>query len=304
MSDYLFLVTPLGRLTRGSLTERAKTDYDGNPYADGEGPFELGLAIRKDDPATGEFLGKLYQKAVADAPNLKPKIDAEWQSGFTAGAFRFKVRDGDKPNQKGQINQNTVGHYVLNLSTSLPIKFTYTDQYGLKLTDVMGQAIPARTEITPDKIKIGDFAHVAISTKYNGKFDHTAGLYLSQSAVMLAGYGEAISGGLSIDEAFAAVPTGALPAGASVTSVGNGVPGVVGSPPISGQPLPTGSANGAVPSPSNPLPGAAPATPPAPAPVPGGAPTLPTASPTSAPVQPHTQFLQNAPVGLPLPGQQ
>lgn len=283
MSDYLFLVTPLGRLTRGSLTERAKTDYDGNPYADGEGPFELGIAIRKDDPATGEFLGKLYQKAVADAPNLKQKIDAEWQSGFTMGAFRFKVRDGDKPNQKGQVNQNTVGHYVLNLSTNLPIKFTYTDQYGLKLTDVMGQAIPPRTEISPDKIKIGDYAHVAISAKYNGKIDHTAGLYLSQSAVMLAGYGEAISGGLSIDEAFAAVPTGTLPAGASVAvPAGMGVAPA----PTGGLPVP---------------PASAPAMPAAPAPVPAGAPTLPTASPTN--VQPHTAFLQNAPVGLPLPGQ-
>lgn len=280
MSEYLYLVTPLSRLIRGSLTERAKTDYDGNPYADGEGPFELGLAIRKDDPATAEFLGKLYQKAVTDAPNLKAKIDAEWQSGFTAGAFRFKIRDGDKPNQKGQVNQNTIGHYVLNLSTTLPIKFTYTDQYGLKLTDVMGVAIPPRTEISPDKIKIGDFAHVAISTKYNGKFDHTAGLYLSQSAVMLAGYGEAISGGLSLDDAFAAIPMGALPTGATVAGVT--------APAVH----------------SNPLPGAAPVAPPAAAPAPVGVPTLPTASPTN--VEPHTAFLNAAPAptgGLPLPGQ-
>lgn len=283
MSEYLHLVTPVGRLTRGSLTERAKTDYDGNPYADGEGPFELGLAIRKDDPATAEFLGKLYTKACTDAPNLKAKIDGEWQSGFSMGAFRFKIRDGDKPNQKGQVNQNTVGHYVLNLSTNLPIKFTYTDQYGLKLTDVMGQPIPPRTEISPDKIKIGDYAHIAVSVKYNGKIDHTAGLYLSQSAVMLAAYGEAISGGLSLDEAFAAVPMGALPTGATVA----------GAPAMG-------------------LPATAPVAPPATAPAPVGMPTLPTASPTNVqpqqapggtPIQPHTAFLNAAPVGLPLPGQ-
>lgn len=276
MSDYLYLVTPLGRLTRGSLTERAKTDYDGNPYAEGEGPFELGLAIRKDDPTTTAFITQLYQKAVADAPNLKAKIDAEWSSGFTAGAFRFKIRDGDAPNQKGQTNDNTKGCYVLNLSTNIPSKFTYTDQYGLKLTDVMGQPVPPRSEIAPDKIKIGDFAHVAISTKYNGKFDHTAGLYLSQSAVMLAGYGEAISGGLSLDDAFANIPQAAAP-------------------------LPGMSVAGAAPA----LPNAAPAPVPqaAPAPVAGGAPALPTASPSS----PHTQFLNAAPVqagGMPpLPGQ-
>lgn len=279
MSDYLYLVTPLGRLTRGSLTERAKTDYDGNPYAEGEGPFELGLAIRKDDPATTAFITQLYQKAVADAPNLKAKIDAEWSSGFTAGAFRFKIRDGDKPNQKGQQNQNTLGHYVLNLSTNLPIKFTYTDQYGLKLTDVMGQPIPPRSEITPDKIKIGDFVHIAISTKYNGKFDHTAGLYLSQSAVMLAGYGEAISGGLSLDDAFASVPQAAAPLpGMSVAGAPSTAPNAPGLP--------------------------APAPQPAAAPAPAGVPSLPTASPTPSTVQPHTAFLTGATGGMPpLPGQ-
>lgn len=278
MSEYLHLVTPVGRLTRGSLTERAKTDYDNNPYPDGEGPFELGFAISKTDPATAEFLGKLYQKARADAPSLAARIDAEWQSGFAGnnGGFKFKVRDGDKPNLKGQVNQNTVGHYVLNLSTQLPVKFTYTDQYGLKLTDVMGQPIPPRTEISPDKIKIGDYAHLAISVKYNGKVDGTAGIYLSQSAVMLAGYGEAISGGVSLDEAFASVPMGQLPGGASVASAA---------------PAPAGMA----------LPNAAPVAPPAAAPAPVGVPTLPTAAPTN--VQPHTAFLQAAPVGLPLPGQ-
>lgn len=273
MSEYLYLVTPLGRLTRGSLVERAKEDYDGNPYEDGKGPFEIALAIRKDDPNTATFLGQLYQKAVTDAPSLKPKIDAEWQSGFTIGAFRFKIRDGDKPLTKGdragQVNPNNAGCYVLNMSTQLPMKFTYTDQYGLSLIDVMGQPIPSRTEISPDKIKIGDYVHAAISVKYNSKTDHTAGIYLSQSAIMLAGYGEAISGGLSLTDAFAAVPMGALPAGASV----------------GGKP--------------NPLPGAAPV---AALPVQGGAPTLPTASPMPN-VQPHTAFLQAAPVGLPLPGQ-
>jgi hypothetical protein len=279
MSDYLFLVTPLGRFIRGSFTERAATDYDGNAYEDGKGPFELGFAIRKDDPASGEFLGKLYQKAVADAPNLKQKIDTEWSSGFTVGTFRFKVRDGDKPNVKGdragQVNPNTVGHWVLNLSTFLPIKFTYTDQYGLKLTDIMGQSVKPMTEINPDKAKIGDYGHVSISTKYNGKVDGTAGLYLSQSVIMLGAYGEAIGGGLSIDEAFAGfAASGALPVGASVAGVA-GAPG---------------------------LPVTAPAPVPAAAPAPVGMPGLPTAAPTST--TPHTAFLNPVNGGMPpLPGQ-
>lgn len=292
MSEYLHLVTPVGRLVRGSLTERTKTDYDGNLYADGEGPFELGFAIRKDDPSVGEFLGQLYTKAVTDAPNLKAKADMEWQSGFSAGTFRFKVRDGDKPNQKGQTNQNTIGSWVLNLSTTLPSKFTYTDQYGLKLTDPMGQPIAPRSEIPASMIKIGDYAHIAVSVKYNGKIDHTAGIYLSQGAVMLAGYGEAISGGLSLDEAFATLPgSGALPAGASVTALPGASTSVQTTAAV---PAATMPGNGAIAAPGG---------------APAGMQQSQTASPSmgSAPAAPHTGFVQNAvggTVGMPgLPGQ-
>lgn len=281
MSEYLYLVTPIGRLVRGAVNERSAKDYDGNEYAPGTGPFELGFAISKTDPATAEFLGKLYQKACTDAPNLKNRIDAEWQSGFAGnnGGFKFKVRDGDKPNLKGVVNPNTVGHYVLNLSTTLPVKFTYTDQFNLSLTDAMGQKIPPRSDISPDHIKIGDYGYISLSTKYNGKIDGTAGLYLSQSAIMLAAYGEAISGGMSLDEAFANVPAGQLPPGATVASAAlpNAAPAPVAA--TTGMPIPGGT------------------------PAPVGAPTLPTASPT---VEPHTAFLNAAPApvgGLPLPGQ-
>lgn len=302
MADYLNLVTPLGRLVRGSLNERAKEDYDGNPYPPGEGPFELGFAIRKDDPATGEFLGKLYQKAISDAPNLKTRIDGEWQSGFTMGSFRFKVRDGDRPNQKGAVNQNTVGHYVLNLSTNLAVKFTYTDQFGLRLTDVMGQPILPRTAIPPEKIKIGDYAFLSISAKYNDKMDATAGIFLSQAAVMLAGYGEAISGGLSLDEAFASVPTGQLPAGASVAAPAS-LPGIATPQQQVAQHLAASVAGpaAAYAAPGLPTPNAAPAAAiggmPLPGAAPGGQPTLPTAAPGNLP-PPHNGFVQAA-VGLP-----
>lgn len=280
MSEHLHLVSPVGRLVRGSLTERAKEDYDGNPYEDGKGPFEIGLAISKTEASTGTFLGQLYQKAVQDAPNLKAKIDAEWSSGFTVGAFRFKVRDGDKPNQTtGKVNQNTAGCYVLNLSTMHPSKFTYTDAYGLKLTDPMGQPIAPRSEIAPSLIKIGDYAHISLSTKYNGKADHTAGLYLSQNAIMLAAYGEAISGGPSLDDAFAALPVGQLPTGASVAALPGNATAPAPAAATTGLPLPGGS------------------------PAPAGAPTLPTAAPSNPAVAPHTQFLNAAPAGLPLPGQ-
>ncbi len=281
--EAIHLVTGIGRLVRGSLTERATHDYDNNPYEAGKGPFEIGFAIEKTESTVNDLLGKLYGQAVAGYPGnaqIKQRIDNEYSSGFSMGQFRFKIRDGDKPNQEGKTNPNTKNCWVLNLSTHLPFKVTYTDQYGLKLTDPMGQTIPPRTEIDPKLAKIGDYGHFSISTRVNGKLDGTAGLYLNPNAFMLAGYGEAITGGVSLDEAFAAVPTGQLPGGASVQGA-----------------APAGMAT------TNPLPGAAPAMPAATAPVPGGAPTLPTASPTSAPVQPHTQFLQAAPVGLPLPGQ-
>jgi hypothetical protein len=294
--DAIHLLTPIGRLVRGSLTERQKTDYDGNPYEEGKGPFELGFAVRKDDPGINDLLGKIYQHAHAGYganPTIQQRMLAEYQSGFAMGTFRFKIRDGDKPNQEGRVNENTVGHWVFNLSSYIAFKATYVTGYGLpKFKNASGVDIEPMTEIQPSLIKIGDYCHINIGVKTNDKTDHTAGLYMNVNAVILGAYGNAITGGIDLATATAGLVIGALPVGASVA-------------PVSG-----GGAPAALPNPTGGAPVAAAPVMAAPAPV-QAAPGLPapaTASPSN--VAPHTQFLQGpgavgggAPVGLPIPGQ-
>jgi hypothetical protein len=303
--ESIHLLSPLGRLVRGSMTERQTTDYDGNPYEDGKGPFELGFAVPKADPKVGELLVKIFGHAkagYASKPHIVQKMEIEWNSGFNAGSFRFKVRDGDKPNKEGRINENTIGHWVFNLSSYLPFKTTYVTNYGLpKFKNAQGVDIEPNTEIPPSLIKIGDYAHVNIGTKVNDKEDHTAGMFMNINAVILAANGPAITGGIDLKTATSGIEgmIGQLPPGASVAPVAaaSGLPAQTSAPVQStGLPGPGGAAPVAG---STGLPG------------PGGAPTgvpggLPTASPSN--VAPHETFLQGpgggaAPggVGLPLP---
>ncbi|QIG75239.1 hypothetical protein EVC29_010 [Rhizobium phage RHph_Y52] len=297
--EMIHLLTPLGRLVRGSVTERAKEDYDGNPYEDGKGPFELGFAVRKDDPHIAALLGKIYnhgKAGYATKPAIVQRMDIEWQSGFNAGSFRYKIRDGDKPNKEGRVNENTVGHWVFNLQSYLPFKTTYVTNYGLpKFKNAQGVDIEPNTEIPPSLIKIGDYAHMNIGTKVNDKDDHTAGMFMNINAVILAAHGPAITGGIDLKTATSGLESmiGTLPPGASVAPVAGAAP--------AGLPAPAASA------PVAGVPGL-----PAPSTVASPAPGLPTASPSN--VQPHETFLAGpgagvpggapagAGVGLPLPG--
>lgn len=267
------ILSGLGRLVRGSLTARQTHDYDNNPYEEGKGPFELGFAVAKTDPKAGEVLTKVYQHAsaaYAANPTILQRMKSEWESGFAIGAFRFKIRDGDKPNQEGRVNENTVGHWVINLASYIPFKCTYVQGYGLpKFKNAQGVDIEPNTEIHPSLIKIGDFVHMNIGTKANEKTDHTAGMFMNINAVILAAHGPAITGGIDLKSATEGLVIGALPPGASVAPVA-GLPATA----PAGNVAPVAAASGL----------------PAPAGVPATQAALPTASPTN--VAPHETFLQ------------
>lgn len=275
--DAIHLLTGLGRLVRGSTTERAKTDYDGNAYEEGKGPFELGFAVPKNDPGIGDLLGKIFNHAkagYASSPGIQQRMLVEWQSGFTAGSFRFKIRDGDKPNQEGRQNENTIGHWVFNLQSYIPFKATYVQNYGLPtLKNAQGVDLAPNTEIPPSMIKIGDYAHLNIGVKVNEKTDHTAGVFMNINAVILAAYGPAITGGIDLKTATEGLVVGALPPGAT-TAVGAGGTGATGLPSPTNNAAPVAGSTG--------LPG------------PGGAGTAgpgETASPSNA-LPSHETFLQ------------
>lgn len=210
--------SPGGRYVGGSHTERETHDYDGKSYAEQgkEGPFSVAIAIPKTAQGVNEFLGGLYTTAVNGYPNnqiLAQRILQEYQSGFTAGKFRFKIKDGDQPSQKtGALNPNTVGCWVFYMQTFFqPPKITH---YGI----IPG--VPNNSELGPEVIKRGDYMDVRVSVKVNDNTDGTAGIYINPDVLRLLGYGPAILGGVSTEQAFADGPAPIIPVGASLQPVG------------------------------------------------------------------------------------
>lgn len=211
------LISPVGRIIWGSVSELNTRDMTGKPEPDAEKhAYTFGLAIRKDDPGVGPLLQAFYQQALAGYPNnqmMANRIAQEWQSGFTGVAFRFKVKDGDRPLQRtGKPDDNARGCWVISCKTKIPIKC----------------ANAQNVEIDPKTVERGYFVDVALSIAVNEKTDNTAGLYVNPMVVRLLAFGEKIMGGISIEDAFAghAAPT-QLPPGASATPVApaGGIPG-------------------------------------------------------------------------------
>lgn len=212
------LISPVGRIIWGSVSELNTRDMTGKPEPDAEKhAYTFGLAIRKDDPGVGPLLQAFYQQAVAGYPNnqmMANRIAQEWQSGFAGVAFRFKVKDGDRPLQRtGKPDDNARGCWVISCKTKIPIKC----------------ANAQNVEIDPKTVERGYFVDVALSIAVNEKTDNTAGLYVNPMVVRLLAFGEKIMGGISIEDAFAghAAPT-QLPPGASATPVApaGGIPGL------------------------------------------------------------------------------
>lgn len=211
--ERIYDVTPGGRIIWGDPNKRATQDYDGNAYEEGKGPFQFGLAIRKDAPGINELLQKLLSQAKAGYHSnqwVLQQIDYRWQSGFAMGDFTFKIKDGDAPRRDGSRDPNAAGCWVFALSTQVPIKVTHWN---------MVPGVPNNAEVAPDTVYCGAFVDVNMSYLVNEKTDKTAGLYLNPHVVRLLGHGERIMGGMSTEQAFQNAPAPNVPVGASTTPV-------------------------------------------------------------------------------------
>lgn len=269
--DAVKTVSPVGRLVWGSHTERQTSDYNGNQYDPGKGPFTFGVAIRKDNPDVAALLTGIYTQAVAGYPNNQNvigRINNEWQTAFANGLFKFKIKDGDRPNDEGTLNPNTAGCWVFGFQTQQAPKATHWNVIP---------GVPNNGEIDPKLIERGYYVDVSMSYRVNGLTDGNAGIYLNPNAVRLIAYGEKIEGGLSTEQAFA---------GAAAPSVA-GLPGASLSPLAPAGGLPAAAAAPVA------LPTAAAVA--APVAAVAGMPGLPTASPASVAVSPHTAFLPGIP---------
>lgn len=263
MSDKFSFNTPSGRLVYGSLTEKRNKDSNGRPIDPDKQRFEFGVAFPKQDPNIVPLIQQIAQHAKqfysARAPHIAQRIDAWFQ---TLDGFSMKVSDGDKPNAKGQVNQNTVGHWVMWFSTALDFQTVVYRN-------------PTHVQIPASDIKRGWWIDVAGTSAPNELLDHNAGVYINPMVVRLLYEADEIVGTANPDEMFTAPPAAQLPPGARP----------LGSAPVA----PTGGMPGmGAPVVPNASPAAMPATlPGAQAGMPGAAPaasqTAPTASPSSFP---------------------
>jgi len=126
MAEKTMFNTPVGRFVSGSLTELRDRDAQGKPIPPEKQTFDFGLAISKTDPnVAGLFqtLAGVAKGGYANNPSVLQRIDNWFR---TMDGFSMKVSDGDKPNMKGQINDNTRGCYVFWFSTSFAIQASWT----------------------------------------------------------------------------------------------------------------------------------------------------------------------------------
>ncbi len=273
--NFQFNIGSVGRIISGSVSQKRTKNMSGHPIPEDDQKYEFGVAWPKGDQHFDQFLSQLWQFVSANWANDQSKLAAlqtAWGKGFQG--LSLKINDGDKPNSKGQINENTKGHWVVWFSSSFDVPCCN----------------PGFQQIDPETVKTGYYVMMSGSMKDNGQALPHAGVYMNASHVMLVAEGEVIQGGIDAETAFNGVvvptnlPSGARPLG---TQMGMQPPGApVPQPPGAGQSVPV-------------PPQMAPADPPQPP----GTPQLPTvpqqgnAYPSDPPQQPapHTQILNPPP---------
>ena len=185
------------RLVSGSLTDKVTKDRNNNNalIPEDKQRYEFGVAMRKDDPDTIRVINEIHGFLAAEWANDQGKIaalNAYWSNG--CDGVSLKIKDGDKPNAKGKLNDNTVGCYVF-----------YFSNWGgepPKTVDPHNQDIPGAS------IKRGYMVQIAGSIKDNGEAYNTnprmnrCGAYLDADVIRLVDVGEVITGGIDADTAF------------------------------------------------------------------------------------------------------
>jgi hypothetical protein len=296
MADALqFMTNAVGRFISGSLTQKRTRDNNNREIAEEKQRFEFGVAFPKTDPDMQRLFGEFYQYLSGLWVQDQARVAALNNWFQTLDGMSMKISDGDKPNARGAVNENTVGCFV----------FWFSSMYAPKVCDSAFQ------EIDPESVKRGYFVQVAGNIADNGLAAPSWGMYLNPTHVRFVAEGDEIKGGIDAATAFSGVQTPAsLPPGARPPGAAVGMPGATPAAPAAPVPGMPAVNPTTAPAPVQ----TAPVTMPGHTPAPPAAPPS-TASPSNPPQmpQPHTAILNPAtpaapaaPVpGMPgLPGQQ
>ena len=266
-----FFTPVVGRFVSGDHLNKRTKDNDNRPIEPDKQRIEVGVAFEKQ--TIWPFIsGDLYQYLTA-AYSGNADATARLTNWFsTMSGFSMKITDGDKPNSKGQVNENTKGHFVFWFQC-------------MDLSFVGGQSADALVEIDGNQIKRGDYVQVAGSMKPNMQPGDRVGAYLNGYTMWKRADGAPIAGGVDPTAAFGAGGAAApLPTGATPYDPSAGAGAAFGAPG-----MPQQSAPAQPPAAPAGMPGMPGATAPAPA-----APQ--TASPGSAAPAPHPGILTPPPL--------
>lgn len=206
------IITPVGRIVGGHpmVMNDVKDPRTGEikMSADGVTPRKelyFGLAIPKN--------GETHWNQTSWGATIATTAATDWPNGeHGAATFAWKITDGDSavPNKVGKKpcdKEGYPGHWVINLSTALPVKCYHVGNY-----DPMAQ-IQDKNEIKP-----GDYGRAAINVKGNAP-SQSPGVYLNPTLFELTRAGELIvlDSGTSAAEAFGGnTPAAPTPASAPV----------------------------------------------------------------------------------------
>lgn len=217
-----FYTECVGRFVSGDIINKRTKDHEGRPIPEDKQRFEFGVAFDKAQlwPMLTEQWYPWLATQLARDQNALNRLQ-QWFT--TMSGFSMKVQDGDKPNDKGQINENTKGCFVIYFASS----------YAPKTVG------PDLSEIDPTTVKRGYYVQVAGNIAPNEQPGDRAGIYLNCNVVRLIAEGDVIAGGVDPAAAFkgaaapAQLPPGARPLGSSSPAAGQfGLPGVgVGAAP-------------------------------------------------------------------------
>lgn len=234
----LEMATPVGRIVQGDCYNPNTENMEGQPlvYKTGANAgqprveYFLGLAIEKNHPGFPEFWGKLAQLGRTGFPQF-----FDGQGNCTHPGFSWKMIDGDGRDTTGKPwseREGFAGHWV----------FRFTSGYAPQLLQMQNGTPVAIPETAGKAIKRGYFAQVVFKAEPNGN-QQKPGLYMNLQAVVLAGYGQEISGGVDVAAALRTAPqapSSYVPAGMSLTPPA-GVS--ITAPAVAGMPTPPGMPN-------------------------------------------------------------
>jgi len=203
------ILTPIGRLVRGSLYRANDKNAEGKPLTakDGVTPrveYYFAIAIPKTPGVTHwsqeQWAAKIAQVGMADFPNA-----------YQSPAFAWKITDGDSqiPNRNGNKpcdREGHPGHWVLGFSGG----------YKPRVFDARNNLAAV---IQEDFVNLGDYIQVSGSVAGNGSAQQP-GIFLNHSMVAFQAYGERITTGPDAQSAGFQVG-GPLPAGASTMPPAN-----------------------------------------------------------------------------------